>query len=211
MRRARVDSLVHLLLLCTIGLTVNAVTIPYDGVGNNQLYPQRGAAESPYLRLMAPAYAGTHAEPSGPNRPNPRIVSNALFHYGSSTISPEGRSDWIGVWGLYIHLDTTLADRNASESCAINVPTGDTVFDPHSQGGYQIPMIRTSVIPNSTDPRQAGSRVLSNGFSSYLDASGIYGVNSQSQSLVRLFRGGLLRTQIDPVAGEIPIYVRMIA
>lgn len=56
----------------------------FDGTGNNVAHPAWGSAGANLLRLSPAAYADGVSAPSGSDRPNAHVISNALAR------SPDG-------------------------------------------------------------------------------------------------------------------------
>ncbi|KAJ3413556.1 hypothetical protein HDV05_007857 [Chytridiales sp. JEL 0842] len=173
-----------------------------DGSGNNPNPRNRmwGAANNPFLRKVPPAY-GPNQSPNGANRPNARYISNFLFSRRPWEQNPQGISDFLPAWGVSLHLDITVAFRNDSDLFNIPVPRDDARFDPKGTGTEVISMTRSNYIGvNTTD----NTRIIPNGFTSLLDGSGLYGVNVDEMNAMRSFRGGLLKSVINPITGEFP-------
>ncbi|TPX39830.1 hypothetical protein SeMB42_g06233 [Synchytrium endobioticum] len=182
-------------------------TQSYDGTGNNLAHPTWGAAGSHYLRLTPPAYADSSSGPNGASLPGARFISNTVMSRGQADtlydMDAGAASEFMPSWGVMLHLDVTLGCRNASEPFPIPVPTGDRVFDPFATGTVTIPFTRTCY--DSTDSL-TGERFMPNGFTSYIDCSGLYGNSPSANAAIRTFVGGKLKSRIDLVAGELPLF-----
>ena len=84
-------------------------------------------------------------------------------------------SDWVYAWGQFIDhdLDLTSGGTGAqSQSANIDVPQGDTSFDPSGAGGQVIGFNRSEFDPSTgtTTPRQQ-----INDITAWLDGSQVYG------------------------------------
>jgi hypothetical protein len=83
----------------------------------------------------------------------------------------------------------------------IPVPANDTIFDVKGTGTEVIAMTRSNYVGvNVTE----NARIIPNAFTSFIDASGLYGNTAEEMSNMRLFRGGLFKSVTDPVTGEFP-------
>ncbi|RKO90597.1 heme peroxidase [Blyttiomyces helicus] len=201
---------------------------PFDGWGNNVQNPSWGAAGWAFARPTVPDYDGNDTgkqestgdgliiatPPAFANRPNARLVSSTLLAIPPAVFNDELTSDLMASWGIYIHADVNLAERSATETANITVPTGDTVFDPYSLGNVTIPLFRTNATFNSLSPRHppviyvdprtgTSSRVYRNVFTATLDASGLYGCDD-SYATIMTGERGMLKSWVHPVAGEVP-------
>ena len=91
---------------------VCAQTRSYDGFGNNEANPHFGAVGSE-LRYMTPrSFADGIGSPSGPDRPNPRDVSNVLFAQPDYIYDEHELSDFVWVFGQFIDHDITLVEES---------------------------------------------------------------------------------------------------
>ena len=92
----------------------------------------------PLLRLVVPAFADGFDSPSGPNRPTPRAISNAVFDQKREIFSKEGLNDFHMNFGQLLAHDTDFATPYANflttENLGIPIPTGDPWFDPNCKG-----------------------------------------------------------------------------
>ena len=163
----------------------------FDGSENNLQYPNWNATHSQLKRLTTTAYADGIAAPAGTTRPNPRIISNALFAQDSSLSDPRNLSDFVWVFGQFIDHDLSLtADSN--EPAMIQVPAGDPWFDPFGQGTALIFMSRSEVMDGTgtdvNNPRQHGNEI-----TAWLDASNVYGSDLERANWLRTFENGKMR------------------
>ncbi len=162
----------------------------YDGTANNPGHPRRGAAGEPFLRLLSAAYANGASRPAGPDRPNPRLVSDTVGKQGWPARSRRGLSDLAAVWTLFLsHTLQRSRPAEPEEPFGVPVPDGDSVFPP----GSTIPLARAdydvSTGGSADDPRRQLNHT-----SSYLDASAVYGTDPTRAAALRAFAQGKLRT-----------------
>jgi hypothetical protein len=89
--------------------------------------------------------------------------------------------------------------RFLAEPFNIPVPSGDPVFDPYRFGNATIPLLRTQF---SRIEEKQNSRVINNGFTAFMDCSGLYGNSDDDAALMRKFVGGQLKSITSPNSGE---------
>ncbi|KAI9208402.1 heme peroxidase [Polychytrium aggregatum] len=174
-----------------------------DGTNNNLVNPWWGATNSTMLRLMSPAFGGTNGQPAGSARPNARNVSNLLLSANQPNQLGGSATAWLTAWGTLITQDIASIGHQSNAFFNISVPAGDLYFDRYFSGAQNIPMARA--VAGAADPRQAGATAPINVYSSFIDGSSIYGQNPAESESIRTGTGGLLKTFLHPVAGEIPL------
>ena len=90
--------------------------------------------------------------------PNPREISNALFHQVGSVPDQRGLSEYIWIWGQFIDHDidhTLLQTGDGAETINIEIPEGDPVYI----AGSMIPVTRSVFNENTgTDTAQGIAR-----------------------------------------------------
>lgn len=142
-----------------------------DGVGNNMMNPEWGAAAIEFIRIIPADYADGVGAPSGGNRPSARLISNLVVAQDGADIpNLLGYSDFIWQWGQFVDHDvdeTPIA--SPGEAFDILVPTGDPWFDPSRTGVATIPLNR------SAWTLVDGVREQFNLLTAYIDASNVYG------------------------------------
>ena len=161
-----------------------------DGSTNNLANPTWGTTEASFLRLTPVAYADGTGAPSGPDRPNPRAISNACSAQAGNIANSVGASDFVWQWGQFLDHDIDLSPEvTPEERFDIQVPSGDPAFDPSNTGEVVMPMHRSLYV--LTD----GVREQINGITAYIDASQVYGSDDGRARALRLGDGsGRLKT-----------------
>lgn len=144
-------------------------------------------------RLTAPAYADGLSAPSGPTRPNPRAISNAIF---ASPVepgipNPHALTDFFWGWGQWVDHDMDLSPENSGESLNIPIPAGDPHFDPTNTGTVELPFHRSGFDPatGTTNARQQLNII-----TPFIDATNIYGSTDARKNWLRTWIGGKLKT-----------------
>ena len=171
----------------------------YDGSFNNMSNTNWGAAHT-HLLISGEdvAYDNFIDAPAGPNRPNPRRVSNSLFSQGAPLFDPFELSDFVWAFGQFVDHDFGLTP-DGTEPMNIPVPQGDPMFDPFNTGQAFIPMVRNAFDPatgtNTLNPRRHPNEI-----TAYIDGSGVYGSSELRANWLRTFEGGKLKVS----AGNLP-------
>ncbi len=166
-----------------------------DGTGNNLAHPTWGSTGVDLLRQGPAAYADKISTPAGANRPSAREISNAL----ASQIDVEGANDrdmsaFIYAWGQFLDHDMDLTLNGASkEAFSVQVPLGDTSFDPFNTGKAVIPLSRSDFDP-ATGKSIKNPRQQTNSITAWIDASVVYGSDPTRAAALRSFVGGHLKT-----------------
>jgi len=166
-----------------------------DGSDNNQQFPQRGAAHIQLRRVVPAAYSDGVSTLSGTERPSARVVSNAVSAQQGLHPNSRGVSDYLWQWGQFLDHDIDLTDgTEPPEPANIAVPTGDAWFDPDGNGGVTISLNR-SIYDIDSGTGTDNPRQQLNEITAWIDASNVYGSNSERQAALRTNDGtGRLRS-----------------
>ncbi|KAJ3020974.1 hypothetical protein HKX48_009447 [Thoreauomyces humboldtii] len=176
-----------------------------DGSGNNLIDPSLdGTNGNLYIRKSPAAFAApTGTQPRIANLPNARQVSQQALSLSPYTYNNRLASDFLPLWGLFIHSDVTGPIRNIAEPFNIDVPSGDPILDPAGTGNVIIPVSRASHIGTYIEPLSGQEdRVYVNAITGILDGSSLYGMGIGLDP--RLYTGGLLNFTMYDVLGEAP-------
>lgn len=172
-----------------------------DGTGNNLVLPTQGSAGTPYIRITYPhVYPGdgtgsTMLQP--PARPNARTVSNKIFAQSESLSNARGLSDFVWVWGQFLDHDLGQAQASLTGETA-NISIDDPA-DP--LGPNPIPFLRSNYVLAESGHGAGIGRQQINEVTSYIDASHVYGSDTQRAAALRTFTGGRLVTSPGDLPG----------
>ncbi len=155
-----------------------------DGTNSNSW---GGAAQTTLLRL---SYADYPDDGSGeviweePDLPNPREISNAVSSQYDSLPNRYGLSDMVWAWGQFLDhdIDLTLTSPNNGDASVWVDSTTDPLWP-------LVPMDRS----NYWRASESSARQQLNSITAFLDASNVYGSDSQRASALRTFRNGQLK------------------
>lgn len=182
-----------------------------DGTCNNLQNPLFGAANTPFGRLLFPAYgdgiSSLRVAENGEPLPNTREVSFEV--HGSNADGSNPTSNLLNIFfmnfGQYIDHDVTLAEAQEAnceppeadenpECINIDIPEGDTIFE--ERDVKFIEMEREAfVTPESKC--QLTPREQINTITTYIDASNVYGSSPEVSEALRA-PGGLMKVTKHP-------------
>jgi len=194
-----------LLLVCMLGsggwlLSVHAQEYPsFDGFYHNMHYPDWGSIETPFLRMGGGVlYSDASYEMLTAGRPNPRVLSNALFATPPSTASlPSLRNvSALAVFfgqQVFAEMHNGLQQGCPVEYVNIDIPKCDPVFDPQCTGTQHMPFSRSRYVSTSGQGPSAPRQQL-NENSAWLDGGSIYGNGKTWTDKLRAESGGLLKS-----------------
>jgi RHS repeat-associated protein len=91
-----------------------------DGSGNNLTDPALGARGSDLLVNYTPGYAYGISTPAGPDLPNARAISNALFDQTSSALNSRGATNLFAIWGQLVAHDTGLSPGGTDNTIKVH-------------------------------------------------------------------------------------------
>lgn len=162
-----------------------------SGEYNNLVNPEWGSAGENLLRLSTVGYEDGISTPAGPDRPNPRTISNVFFSQEGLINDPLALSDFCWVFGQFIDHDIGLTPEG-TEDATIFVPAGDPYFDPFGVGQAVIPMHR-NIYDHTSGTGVDNPRQHPNIITAFIDGSAIYGSSEERMNWLRSFEGGKLR------------------
>ncbi|KAJ3397571.1 Peroxidase mlt-7 [Lobulomyces angularis] len=165
-------------------------------------HPNYGASGEYNLWKTPPRLTDTDPESLVSNLSSARLLSNLLNNVQETSYTEKFISELLPQWGLQLHLDISLTNRNSSVSDDIKVPKGDLTFDPNGSGNETIPFSRTVRFGETN-----GKINLENTFTPFIDVSEIYGNGNYFGNKiedVRLFKDGLLKS-LHNETGEFPL------
>ncbi|MEM7572834.1 MAG: peroxidase family protein [Bacteroidota bacterium] len=163
----------------------------FNGTSNNLDNPDWGATHTALLRISGNGFADSISAPAGPNRPNPRAISNILFEQEGLINDPLTLSDYCWVFGQFIDHDIALTENN-EEPLNILVPSGDPDFDPLGFGTVEIPM-RRNIFMEGTGLSVDNPRQYPNEITAFIDGSAVYGSDQERADWLRTFEEGKLK------------------
>ncbi|MDJ0636788.1 MAG: peroxidase family protein [Xenococcaceae cyanobacterium MO_188.B29] len=177
-----------------------------DGSGNNQ---NQGVTDSNLIRLFGNDFNGFEDGISIPRGgefnlstlPNPRTISNILIDQVQPVYNFLNASDWLWQWGQLLDHDFALNEASGDnppklgDFTPIPIPQ-DNPKDPFVQNGITtLPFIRVPAAKGTgaTTPRQ-----VSNQITAFIDASSVYGSDSERAEFLRDTESGqgLLKTSV---------------
>lgn len=191
-RKLQKISLVSLLFCLTFYVAQGQDIRPIDGYGANKLHKEWGAKGTIQLNVTPISFADGIAAPAGPERPNPRMISNMVFAQEGNLPDHMGLSDFAWVWGQFIDHDITLSPEDEEQPMSIPIPAGDPYFDPYNTGEVSMHTVR-SVYDHSTGTSVDNPRRFPNEITAFLDGSAVYGSDSFRANRLRSFRHGKMR------------------
>ncbi len=177
-----------------------------DGSGNNLKNPQMNRAETRLVRLAPPAYADGISSFAGPDRPNPREISNIVNKQEELIPNRNPTTNFMWLWGQFTDHDMTLSDEFGSEPVNIEIPTGDPVFDPQGTGTAEMSFHRSMHDHEATGTSEENPRQQLNEVTGWIDGSTVYGSYETRAAALRTNDGqGRLRTS-SASSGNFPPY-----
>ena len=162
-----------------------------DGRNNSLRHPMMGAAETPLARMAGHMYSDFISNPAGADRPSAREISNGVADQSVPGLNAERRSDFLWVWGQFVDHDMDLTNTaQPAEPFDISVPRGDPFFDPSSSGHVKIGFNRSAWEPGTGTSRLNPRRQM-NSITSWIDASTVYGSDTERADALRAGKGKL--------------------
>jgi hypothetical protein len=181
MRRLIVLGVLAAVILVFPNRTTIATAVSLDGAGNNEAHPAWGSAGSRYRRVAPARYAdGVARAVSGPAA---RFISNRIFNdAGQNLFSENGISQWGWVWGQFVDHDIGLRVERGGENAPIAFARNDALEGFTNDLGT-IDFART---PAARGTGVSSPREHINTLSSYIDGSGVYGVDAERLDWLRV-------------------------
>ncbi len=172
-----------------------------NGTANNLAQPMMGAAGTELQRAAGADYEDGSSVPAGASRPSPRTISNLLCTQWGPLPNKVGASDFVWQWGQFLDHDLDLSGgANPAEPFDVNVPLGDTFFDPTYTDQAVIRLDR------SLYHMVSGVREQVNELTAWIDASNVYGSDLARALALRTLDGtGRLRVHSTPVGDLLPL------
>ena len=164
-----------------------------NGSGNDLANPLENQADTVFLRQSPSAYADGIDTPSGPDRPGPREISNAVLEERGRFHDARKMSAMTWAWGQFLDHDITSTPNPGRPDLNISVPIGDRHFDPYGEGKAIIPFSRSTAV-EGTGAGTDKPREQKNDITGWIDASMVYGSDPARAAALRSFEGGRLKT-----------------
>ncbi len=173
----------------------------FDGASNNLTHTQWGSAGMMLLRMGGTAYGDGMSSMGGVGRPNPRAISNAIFHQSSSMLNARGLTDWVWQWGQFVDHDLDLVSRaEPVEAAPITVPSGDPFFAPGTTISFNRSAFEPGTGTSLGNPRQQVNEI-----TSWMDGSQVYGSSLSGANALRSFSGGRLSVTSHTTGDLLPM------
>lgn len=160
----------------------------FDGGGNNLSNPTFGMVN---VRLARKTFADYTPNATGgvavrgSSNPNPRLVSNNVCQgslFGESPVNSLGLTDITWVWGQFVDHELVLTESQGSGGQTMNISTDDGGPNETFPG-------RTISFTRSKFSIIDGVREQPNEISAFMDASNVYGFNTERAYALRLLNG----------------------
>lgn len=162
----------------------------YDGSSNNVSYPLWGSANTKLIRLSPSDYKDGKSSLAerGTSNPNPRVISNSICKATTLPVDDFKLSNMVWVWGQFLDHEIDLTPDNEDEKAYITTDEKD----PNEEYPRRtIFFHRSQHIPNSS-PREHPNII-----SSFVDATNVYGANTERAFHLRVLDGsGKLKTSL---------------
>ncbi|MFK8182534.1 MAG: peroxidase family protein [Phormidesmis sp.] len=168
----------------------SGLSSPINGAGNNLRNPLFGSAGSALIDSVPLQYADGFSTPAGQDRPNARVISNAISQQNGDVLDARGLTNLIWAWGQFLDHDISLSPdaQGPENTVVIPVPENDPALTP----GNVISLQETAFeAETGTDP--SNPRLLPNEITAWVDGSNVYGSSEERLDELRAFEGGRLR------------------
>lgn len=183
----------------------------FDGVCNNLQHPQRGAVSAAFRRLLPANYADGISDPrvAVSGRVLPAVRSISTFQHRDLGFHDHAVTIFLPAWGQLIDHDmasgaeTKDPQTNEEPKCCdvpeerrhpacwpIDIPAEDPFFSHYRKRCMNFVRSATGLKEHC----KLGSRSTFNTVTSILDAGFVYGTDEEKSRKLRVFRGGLLKS-----------------
>lgn len=168
---------------------ISSLNSPSSGVGNNLSNPLFGTVGSALLDSVPLQYGDGISSPAGADRPNARVISNAISRQEGDRPDARGLTNLIWAWGQFLDHDISLSpDAPGDENAVvIAVPDDDPILTP----GNVISLQETAFI-EGTGTSASNPRLLPNEITAWIDGSNVYGSDEERLAELRSFENGRL-------------------
>ena len=168
---------------------VSSLSSPINGVGNNLSNPLFGSAGSDLLDSIPLQYGDGVSTPAGQDRPNPRVISNAISQQTENIFEPRGLTNLIWAWGQFLDHDISLSPDAPGEEnrVVIPVPVDDSSLTPGN-----VISLQGTAFEEGTGTGPDNPRLLPNEITAWIDGSNVYGSDAERLEQLRAFDGGRL-------------------
>ena len=164
-----------------------------NGSQNNLKNETWGQAGANLRRRVPSDYLDGISEPSGSDRPSPRLISNLICDQATEFVpNDRGMTSMVWQWGQFLDHDIDLTEsHDPPEIFPITVPTGDIFFDPFSTGAESILLFRSEF--RETNDHEIPREQI-NAITSWIDGSNVYGSDAETSLSLRTLSGGMMKT-----------------
>ncbi|KAL5006021.1 hypothetical protein ScPMuIL_017179 [Solemya velum] len=184
---------------------------PQDGWFNNLVHPDWGGIDGQLLRLSPADYSDGVYEPSGRDRPNPFLISEAAHQGPSGLGSLRNRTAMMVYFGQQVVEEVLDAQRPGCPREYFNVPIPNhediqNRFNPDNKENLEMPFLRTRY-DQTTGYSPNNPRQQLNEITPYLDGGLTYGIAKAWTDAIREFKGGRLKAlddKHDPIEKSFP-------
>ena len=173
-----------------------------DGSNNDFYNNQEGQAHSNFIRKYNDAcYDGDGN--AMVDRGNPRMISNLICTQEISQENELGLSDLVFTFLQFIDHDITATEEGTDDKAPIAIPQGDVYFDPFGTGTQYMNFTRVAVA-EGTGSSNENPRQQINTITAWMDASMVYGSDSERANWLRSFDTGKLKVSNSPQGDLLP-------
>ena len=194
------------LLALLAGSAVSSADVrSMDGSGNNLDHPAWGARGEHLIRLTGTYYADGISALSGPDRPNPRAISNIVLDQPEAIFGSPLQTNMFVNWGQFIDHDLDRSQGTTpSEFAMVFVPECDEVMDPDCTG-FEVIFVERSHYDEATGTDPRNPREQDNDINAFIDASNVYGNWDDRSYILRTYEGGKLKVTSSPWGDLLPM------